>query len=57
MGLRKIIEFHLFPAGKDGDQEVIKPLLLSSGEPDSEISGEFGADYSFVICGVPNSGY
>ena len=57
MVLRQIIEFYLLPTGKDGDQEVIKPHLLSSGDPDSEISGEFSADDSFVTCGVPNSGY
>ena len=49
--------FRLLPTGKDGDQEAIKPHLLSSGDPDSEISGEFSADYSFVTCGSPDSGY
>ena len=57
MVLSQIIEFHLLPTGKDGDQEVTKPHLLSSGDPDSEISGEFSADYSFVTCGSPDSGY
>tara|TARA_Y100000385_G_scaffold7286_1_gene7835 strand:+ start:79 stop:342 length:264 start_codon:yes stop_codon:yes gene_type:complete len=57
MVLSQIIEFHLLPTGKDGDQEVTKPHLLSSGDPDSEISGEFSADDSFLTCGVPDSGY
>ena len=57
MVFRQIIEFHLLPTGKDGDQEVIKPYLLSSGDPDSEISGELSPYYSFVTCGFPGSGY
>lgn len=57
MVFRKIIEFRLLSSGKDGDQEAIKSHLLSSGDPDSEISGEFSADYSFVTCGFPDSGY
>ena len=57
MVLRQSIEFHLLPTGKDGDQEVIKPHLLSSGDPDSEIPSEDSADYSFVTFGFPDSGY